>query len=409
MKIVSKTLDMTLALTSAAGAAWMGTEFFTGFGFGANNFLTQAGLAAGASAAAFLAEESFHSFFNGVGTIPQRLFWKYNTRPFARNLIGNVVNITQTTPPKMTSRPSMMEMRNKHTGFMGDDFSQAHEHYLEETIEHDGKIIKIKHHENGSHSVTVMVPDQEGPPLFEELNTEEASLLIFRLEKFRTKEFAKTFQCKADIDTIAAHVALRLPQRTLHHGTYLLDEDPNGHSFVHMIHRENKERTCRGWLMHPSIGYLQIPMEIVEEIRKSRREQLLLSAFDQTIESPLNLPPIIGNPAAAKEVSVARKLIERYPDMRDAAGVPIAPLIKEHLPRLLRAHTEATAAATATDDIDEKQLKLIAAEFEEGLAVITRAILEGVEAEQQKKQDDLSVEIAFLRARHPSPSLLSVA
>ena len=132
-----------------------------------------------------------------------------------------------------------------------------------------------------------------------------------------------------------------------------------------------------------------------------KRDTTLAAAFGIQSEIKAQIPPLLGNPTAAKEISVAQRLIEAYPDMTDLSGTPIAPLVQDHLPRLVSRHAAALAAATATNKIDEDQLQRITQELEEGLAVISRAVIEGVEKEQERTQSDLSSEIGFLRLRHP--------
>lgn len=262
--------------------------------------------------------------------------------------------------------------------------------------------IQIEHALWDKTPITVHIP-AGGETISEVLNPSEAQLFFERYEELQRTMFAEMIGCEANLESISTIVALQLQGPFDIIGSISLDDTPDGLTYIHFdpANRSLDQRSEQSWIYHPTIGAMKLDLKEIKSALIKKREHQLLSAFDKRVEPIEKMPPIIGNPAAAKEISVAQRLLKLYPDMRDASGTPIAPLVLEHLPRLVKRHGEAIAAATASNNIDQDLLDKITRDFDEGLKTISRAILEGVEAEQRKTQDDLSVEIAFLKARHP--------
>lgn len=401
----SKTFDAVAGTTSIVVAAWVGANFATGFGYEQNGWFVQALLAGGLGTTLGFSWLSFQSALSGATYLPSKIINRYRARPFVTRLIDSAPGILSTTVPAVSAEDQLLEKRGKRKGMLKRDTGTHKNLSLLETITHEGRNIEITHRADNPMKISVSIPNQAGSQIEEALTPQEAGLLADQITRYRIQAFARVLRCNADLDTIAVNVALRLPRESVSNGTYPLENKFDGLTYISMGIRQD----TTSWVMHPEIGYLHLPHDLIADTLRDQRDHLLLAAFDKSVEPLTTMPAITGNPVAAKEVSIAQKLVERYPDMTDASGTPIAPLVKEHLPRLMRVHTEATAAAMATDRIDEAHLRQIADDFEEGLAVITRAVLEGVEAEQRKSRDDLSVEIAFLKARHPEPGELAIA
>lgn len=267
--------------------------------------------------------------------------------------------------------------------------------------------IQIEHALWDKTPITVHIP-AGSETISEVLNPDEAGLFFERYHEIQLAMFAEMLGCEADLQSISTIVALQLQGPFDIIGSISLDDTPDGLTYIHFDpkNRSLDQRSEQSWIYHPTIGAMKLDLKEIKTALIKKREHQLLAAFDKRVEPIEKMPPIIGNPAAAKEISVSQRLVKLYPDMKDASGTPIAPLVNEHLPRLVKRHGEAIAAATASNNIDQNLLDKITRDFEEGLKTISRAILEGVEAEQRKTQDDLSVEIAFLKARHPEDTVL---
>lgn len=411
MSTITRGLDFLLSGCSLAVAGSSAVEFVTGFGYGENGFLVQAGLAAVIGASSVFAWDSTRSWAKGITSLPREILDRMRSRPFARSLTDSLPGILSLTSPQTSAHPSLIDPKDGSRRRLKTVFDRQGTFHFNETIRHEGKTIEIAHDHDGSIRVSVKIDRGDEQEICESLDRRERQMFARTLEETRIAAFADLLRCEADIDSISVHVGLRLPEESTGPGTYALEDEPEGLKYILLRSPsdDDRDRDTTSWIMHPRIGYLMITHEIIDETLENRRDHLLLAAFDETVEPISSMPVITGNPVAAKEISIARKLIARYPRMKDASGTPIAPLVEEHLPRLLRVHAEAIESATATDDIDEAKLKSIERDFDEGLAVITRAILEGIEAEQKKTRDDLTVEIRFLEARHPSPGVLTAA
>ena len=412
MSTMTRFLDFLLTGCSLAVAGSSAVEFVTGFGYGGNGFLVQAGLAAVIGASSVFAWDSTGSWAKGITSLPREIMDRMRSRPFARSLTESLPGILSLTSPQTSAHPALIDPKDGSRRRLKTVFDRQGTFHFNETIRHEGKTIEVAHDHDGSIRVSVKIDRGDEKEICESLDRRERQMFARTLEETRIAAFADLLRCEAHIDSISVHIGLRLPEASASSGTYALEDDPEGLKYILLRSSsddDTSDQVLTSWIMHPRIGYLMISHEIIDETLENRRDHLLLAAFDETVDPISSMPVITGNPVAAKEISIARKLIARYPRMKDASGTPIAPLVEEHLPRLLRIHAEAIESATATDEIDEAKLKSIQGDFDEGLAVITRAILEGLEAEQKKTRDDLSVEIRFLEARHPSPGVLTAA
>lgn len=368
-------------------------------GVGETPFIAQSGTAFLAFSLLSIGVGSARAGLSGTRMLPRMTMARLTSRSFARNLADNLAAILSQETPELTADASITGRSSRRPGRIKERFTNTSSTPLKETIRHEGRTIEIEHHYKGAIAIHVTVANGMGAPIVEALTSTETDLVGQCLTDWKTAAFAEMLHTGATPEHLAANVAMRLPDDHHEAGCHALTKDETGLSCIVM-------GSGNRWLVHPDIGYLLLDSEVLEEVLKDRKEHQLLAAFDRNVDPIEDVPTIVGNPMAAKEISVAQKLVERYPDMTDASGTAIAPLVREHLPRLVRAHKEATATAMLTDRIDEEHLRRIGADFEEGLAVVTRAVLEGVEEQQRRSRDDLTVEIAFLKARHPDKSVL---
>lgn len=394
MMLKRRALDGTIGSLMITASVWLGLEFIYGVGYGGNGTVLQVLIAGGLGATASFGVISLRSAVKGAGDIPGMITGRMRRRPFAHNLITGIPGILSRTTPVI-----------RHP-----DINPAFISTFTEIIEHEGRTITIEHdHHDGRTSAQVAIQGPGGENISDSLKGQEARLFSKVLDRCRIESFSKMLRCAPTREAIAVNVGLRIPHRGSHQDVIFLEDGTEGLRFVSLVKKTDYGTWRTAWIMHPDIGYLLLPRDVVTAAQQEKRDHLLHEAFDSRIEALPDLPTIIGDPVTAKKISLARKLVDRYPDMKDAAGTPITPLVQDHLPRLLHAHAEAIRSATASDMINEDMLRAIADKFEEGMTVLTRAVLEGVEAEQRKSQDDLSVEIEFLKMRHPPTDVLSAA
>jgi hypothetical protein len=146
---------------------------------------------------------------------------------------------------------------------------------------------------------------------------------------------------------------------------------------------------------HPLFGSIEIPYSpIAMAIEQKSYETVARGLGIATIPAH-PVPTPTGNARAARVMRIARDAVTSFPDLKDASGTEIAPLVHKHLPSLLRRHADASATAPANE------MAAIDAELDEGLETIRAAVEEALAVESGQRRDALRTEIAFLKARHP--------
>ena len=102
-----------------------------------------------------------------------------------------------------------------------------------------------------------------------------------------------------------------------------------------------------------------------------------------------------GNARLTKALALCHRALEIDPDLTDANGTPLRPLLTKHVPDMLAKHRNAAATAAPGDvgGIDD--------ELEAGMARVCRAIEQGLSLVADKTRDDLRMQILFLEHRHP--------
>jgi hypothetical protein len=102
-----------------------------------------------------------------------------------------------------------------------------------------------------------------------------------------------------------------------------------------------------------------------------------------------------GNARLTRALALCHRALEIDPDLTDASGTPLRPLLTKHVPDMLAKHRNAAATA-APEDVDG-----IDDELEAGVARVCRAIEQGLSLVADKTRDDLRAQILFLENRHP--------
>jgi hypothetical protein len=142
------------------------------------------------------------------------------------------------------------------------------------------------------------------------------------------------------------------------------------------------------------------------------RRVVELEGFDACRLRPAKTPVLPSAPAAAvgqlsdyrgpgrDVIDLVGRAVRLDPDLTDALGNPIAPLLTRHVPRLLKAYRQAMATA------NEAQHAEIERDLLEGLELVRRATEEGLARHGDERRQALRTEIAFLRMRGQSDRLL---
>lgn len=169
---------------------------------------------------------------------------------------------------------------------------------------------------------------------------------------------------------------------------------------MRMSHRneENQSFSLPTTLVrHPRFGTLRYS-DVMDRVGDALR-RAPLRAVSETFPSVgcVGLPSApTGNARAGGILRLCAQAIAIDPDMTDPAGGRIAPLVHEHLPRLLKRHAEATVGAASSD------LARIDAELDEGLELVRAGVERALASVRSARRDALATELGFLRARHPS-------
>jgi uncharacterized protein YbaA (DUF1428 family) len=155
-------------------------------------------------------------------------------------------------------------------------------------------------------------------------------------------------------------------------------------------------------LMTAEMGTLLLRREALAEALERRKRSSFANALGLARALPAHLPMPSGNAQAARVLRLCREAVAREPELIDAKGTPIAPLVEQHLPRLMSRHAEAARIA------ETSELAAIDAELMEGIERVRLAVEEALVVSRVDKREALRTELAFLEYRHPSPSVLSL-
>ncbi len=143
---------------------------------------------------------------------------------------------------------------------------------------------------------------------------------------------------------------------------------------------------------HPEHGTLSLPGRAAAGLNR-RMDEMRLRACAM-------LPNGGGleNARISRILHLCTEAVSIDPEMTDAAGTPLRPLLEEHLPRLAQRHREAIHASTPEERsrIDDEvaiALESIVPAIEQGMATVART-----------RRDALRTELRFLSFRHPATS-----
>jgi len=140
-------------------------------------------------------------------------------------------------------------------------------------------------------------------------------------------------------------------------------------------------------------GFVSFSGERISDALEEKRRESIRQAFGG--QGSKRVPTVMGNAKASRIISLTNEIVRRNPDIADASGTPIAPLVQKHIPRLLNAHAEALRTAST------HEIEAIDRELSEGLEVVRSAVEEAMAMQSRRDRGQLATELQFLRLRHP--------
>lgn len=145
------------------------------------------------------------------------------------------------------------------------------------------------------------------------------------------------------------------------------------------------------YIHHPEFGTTIIEGKQIHKTLK-RRETMAATAALEGRPTPI-LPS--GNARLSRIAELCQEAVLLDPEMCDANGTPIRPLVDRHLPELAGRHAMAAKSAAVKD------LAGIDAELEEGVEGVRKAVEEALALHADRQRDNLSEQLRFLKSRHP--------
>lgn len=145
------------------------------------------------------------------------------------------------------------------------------------------------------------------------------------------------------------------------------------------------------YIHHPEFGTIFIDGDRVRKAFKLRQKEAATAALKgQAI-------PILPshNPRLLRLAELCQEAVSLHPEICDANGTPIRPLVERHLPELAKRHIMAMQSASSEERL------IIDAELERGIEGVGKSVEEALAMNSDKKRQDLGEQIRFLQMRHP--------
>lgn len=121
----------------------------------------------------------------------------------------------------------------------------------------------------------------------------------------------------------------------------------------------------------------------------------VLNILERT-PSPSPQVSIGGNARLTHIVDLCHRALAIDPDMTDARGTPLRPLVERHIPELIARHRRACSNACV------ETVQAIDDELDVGIANVQEAVEDAIVRSGDMRLSDLREQLAFLDARHPS-------
>lgn len=152
---------------------------------------------------------------------------------------------------------------------------------------------------------------------------------------------------------------------------------------------------------HPSFGEVVLP----EQYRRTANAMMTVlgANLDRAISTASKRPPApptaTGSGRLTRVMKLCHEAMAAVPDLADETGVPIRPLVEEHLPELFLRHAAAVAVAT------DPEIHEIDRDLEDGIAVVVSVVKRALALQADDRRRALGEQIAFLEMRHPTSVL----
>lgn len=143
---------------------------------------------------------------------------------------------------------------------------------------------------------------------------------------------------------------------------------------------------------HGTVGLFYHDMQKALDDLKARA-LVRMSNLSVDMVQPVSIK---GGSRESEVLRVGHAAVALVPDLVDADGTPLTPLVERHLPELIAKRDDALGEATTDAGRAE-----VVRHFDEGLDIIAATIEEGLTLERSEKSDALIAHLKFLRRRHP--------
>jgi hypothetical protein len=181
-------------------------------------------------------------------------------------------------------------------------------------------------------------------------------------------------------------------------GELLIRTGPEHYNFLLPRHRKGSSWSetkiaSVARVSHPSFGYVGLDGTRIDRAMEQARQKSIEQAFGA--DAIPAAPTVTENARVSRVMALARQAVTADPELADRSGTRIAPLVENHLPRLLDAHAKAMRTATGREvaDVDD--------DLARGLEIVRKAVDEALEIGSRDDRDALRTELRFLELRHP--------
>ncbi len=174
------------------------------------------------------------------------------------------------------------------------------------------------------------------------------------------------------------------------------------HTIGHGIMMQQDQRYTDQWhyddthmISHPEWGVVRVPSDPILRALEARRSNAFRNVLP--IENALRplQNPIRGNARLEAIRRLCSQALREDPELTDAAGTPLAPLVSDLLPRMLANHEKAsrTVGPAEAAELDDDLLK--------GFEIVRAAFHEGLSRSSSRHRDAFMTDLRFLEIRHP--------
>lgn len=181
-------------------------------------------------------------------------------------------------------------------------------------------------------------------------------------------------------------------------GAYGRSDDEENRVWYHIgneirlsVDRDKWHEVDLVYIHHPEFG---TTITDGKQIRKTLKQREMMATAAALEGRPAPMLPT-GNARLSRIAELCQEAVLLDPEMCDANGTPIRPLVDRHLPELASRHALAARSA------DVKDLASIDTELEEGVEGVRKAVEEALALHADQQRDNLSEQLRFLKSRHP--------